>query len=187
MREYCLFNTALGHCGIAWQGDAVLATRLPDPDMARMRESFEQRANASEGQPPLAILHAIELITRLFEGEKPDLSDVRCSFVDTAPFDRKVYAIARKVPPGETSTYGAIARAIGDMRQARRVGQALGRNPLPVIVPCHRIIGGNGKLVGFSAAGGVETKLRLLEIERAPITGAPGLFGDLPLAIRPRR
>lgn len=122
----------------------------------------------------------------LFEGEKTDLSDIECDFGNTDPLSLEIYAHTRAIAAGETATYGDIAIALGGKHLAQRVGQALGRNPLPIIVPCHRILGANGRLVGFSAHGGVETKLRMLRIEGAKIGPGPGLFDDLPLATRPR-
>ena len=125
-------------------------------------------------------------MTALLEGEKTDLADIACDFSGIEPFATKVYAATRAIPPGQTMTYGGIASKLGDKRRARDVGKALGRNPFPIIVPCHRVIGANGKLTGFSAYGGVETKLRMLEIERARIGAAPGLFDDLPPPEKPR-
>ncbi len=88
-------------------------------------------------------------------------------------FNRRVYAVARAVPPGETITYGEIAERIGERGAAQAVGQALGRNPFPIVVPCHRVLAADGGLGGFSAHGGVATKRRMLAIEGA---GAPTLF-----------
>jgi len=187
MAHLCLFDTPLGACGIAWRGDTVIATRLPDKTPEYTAHRLAARAGATIGEPPDAVRHAIHLMITLLEGERADLSAIVCDFGDTDPFAAKVYTVARAVPAGETSTYGAVAFELGDGSLARRVGQALGRNPVPIIVPCHRIIGTNGKLVGFSADGGVEMKLRMLEIEGAQIGSAPGLFGDLPLATKPRR
>ena len=94
------------------------------------------------------------------------------------PFDRRVYAVARTIACGATRSYGEIAVELGERSLARDVGQALGRNPFPLIVPCHRVLAAGGKLGGFSANGGVTTKLRLLTIERARTSHAPILFED---------
>ena len=119
-------------------------------------------------------------MTALLGGEKTDLTDITCDFSGVDPFAAKVYAATRAIPAGETLTYGAIALQLGDKQLARDVGRALGRNPLPIIVPCHRVIGANDKLTGFSAYGGVEIKRRMLAIEGARIGEAQGLlFGDL--------
>jgi methylated-DNA-[protein]-cysteine S-methyltransferase len=99
-------------------------------------------------------------------------------------FEARVYAIARAIPPGSVRTYGDIARELGDLAAARAVGQALGRNPWPIVVPCHRVLGADGKVGGFSAPGGADTKLRMLTIERAQTSAEPSLFDDLPLSRR---
>ena len=126
-------------------------------------------------------------MTALLEGEGTDLTTIACDFGGIDPFAAQVYGATRVIPAGETSTYGVIASQLGDKQLAQKVGQALGRNPLPIIVPCHRVIGANGSLVGFSADGGVEMKLRMLAIEGAQLGDPPTLFDDLPLAAKPRR
>jgi methylated-DNA-[protein]-cysteine S-methyltransferase len=186
MTHFSLFPTPLGACGIAWRGETVVATHLPEKSKAMTAARLAARTSgAVEGEPPPAIQRAIGAIAALLQGDIIDLSFIACDFSECDPFAAKVYAIARAIPVGETLTYGAIAAQLGDKLLARNVGQALGRNPFPIIVPCHRVVGANGRLVGFSANGGVETKLRMLAIERARIGEAPGLFGDLPLAAKP--
>jgi methylated-DNA-[protein]-cysteine S-methyltransferase len=187
MVRFSLFPTPIGACGIAWSGDAVVATHLPEASQAKTAARLAARAGATEGEPPDAIQRAISSITALLEGEGTDLNFVACDFSRVDAFAAKVYAATRAIPPGETQSYGAIAVQLGDKSLAQSVGRALGRNPFPIIVPCHRVVGANGRLTGFSANGGVETKLRMLVIERARIGQASGLFGDLPLAAKPRR
>jgi methylated-DNA-[protein]-cysteine S-methyltransferase len=186
MAHFTLFPTPLGDCGIAWCGDTLVATRLPGRSAADTAGQLAARAGAESGEPPPAIRAAIAAITALLEGERTDLSFIACDFSRIDPFAAKVYAATRAIPAGQTLTYVAIALQIGDKQLAQQVGKALGRNPFPIVVPCHRVIGANGKLIGFSAPGGVETKLRMLEIEGARIGEAPGLFGDLPLTVKPR-
>ncbi len=185
MEAYTLFPTALGSCGIAWRGDTVTSARLPDDTPAQTARKLASQNGAQEGDPPAAVQEAITAIQTLFAGEKTDLSFVSCDFGDADPFARSVYQITRHIPAGETTTYGAIATELGDLRLSQRVGWALGRNPIPIIMPCHRVLGADGKLTGFSATGGVEMKCRMLEIEGAQIGGGPGLFDDLPLAVKP--
>lgn len=185
MVQFSLFPTPLGHCGIAWCGDLVVATRLPDESAADTGRRLAARTGATRGEPPAAIRHATASMTALLEGERRDLTSILCAFGRVDPFAAEVYAATREIPAGETSTYGVIASQLGDQQLARNVGRALGRNPLPILVPCHRIIGADGKLTGFSAAGGVATKLRMLEIEGARLGSAPTLFDDLPLAATP--
>ncbi len=181
-----LFPTPLGACGVAWSSDLVVATHLPEKTETATAARLAARTGASEGQPPPVIQQAIAAITALLRGEGTDLTPIACDFSRIDPFSVQVYAATRAIPPGQTLTYGAIALQLGDKLLAQRVGQALGRNPFPIIVPCHRVMGANGKLTGFSANGGVETKLKMLEIEGARIGEAPGLFGDLPLGVKPK-
>ena len=115
-------------------------------------------------------------MTALLEGTRTDLAEVRCDLGATDAFSARVYEIARSIPPGRTLTYGAIAEQLGNKRLAQRVGRAMGNNPLPIIVPCHRVLGAGGKLTGFSAHGGVATKLKMLAIEGARIGDEPDLF-----------
>lgn len=184
--HFSLFPTPLGDCGIAWCGNTVVATRLPEKSSADTEDRLAARTGATNGEPPPAIRCAIASITALLEGGKTDLAFITCDFSKIDPFATKVYAATRAIPAGETMTYGAIALQIGDKQLAQKVGKALGRNPFPIIVPCHRVIGVNERLTGFSADGGIETKLRMLAIESARIGKAPALFGDLPLAVKPR-
>lgn len=186
MVRFSFFPTPLGDCGIAWCSDTVVATHLPGKTSADTGGRLAARTGATKGEPPPAIQNAIASVTALLEGERTDLAFIACDFSRIDPFDAKVYAATRAIPAGETLTYGAVASQLGGKQLAQGVGKALGRNPFPIIVPCHRVIGANGRLTGFSANGGIETKLRMLAIEGTRIGGAPGLFGDLPRALRPR-
>lgn len=143
--------------------------------------------DAPEIQPPAHIQPVIDAITDLLRGEKQDFVTVTLDMHDVPPFQLQVYMVARSIPFGATMTYGQIATRLGDRMLARGVGEALGQNPLPIIIPCHRVLAAAGKVGGFSAAGGVTTKLRLLEIEGASIGEPLTLFDSLPLATRPRR
>ncbi len=187
MAQYSLFPTPIGDCGIAWSGDTVVATNLPEMTSAATADRLAARTGAARGEPSACIHRAIRSITALLEGEKTDLAFIACDFSGLDPFAQKVYAATRAIPAGETLTYGDIALQLGDKLFAQKVGHLLGRNPFPIIVPCHRVIGADGKLIGFSACGGVETKLKLLEIEKASIGEPDGLFGHLPLAVKPRQ
>jgi methylated-DNA-[protein]-cysteine S-methyltransferase len=132
------------------------------------------------------VQHAVDGIVALLRGEQRDLNDVTIDAEDLPAFNRKVYDITRAIPPGATLTYGEIAERLGDKLLARDVGQALGHNPIPLIVPCHRVLAASGKTGGFSAPGGVASKLRLLTIEGAQPNG-PTLFDHLPLVAKRRR
>ena len=140
---------------------------------------------AREASPPSAVAEAMQRIEHMLGGEKADLSDIELDLDATTNFEDSVYAAARAIPCGEVRTYGEIAQTIGEPGASRAVGAALGRNPVPIIIPCHRILGSHGKSGGFSAPGGAATKFRMLDIEGAKRPGDPELFESLPLAVRP--
>lgn len=162
--RYSRFDTPLGRCGIAWSGRGVARVQLPDTGERRAVERLE-RAGAVAGEPPPPIEEAIRDITRHLGGEPQDFSAVMLDLSGIADFRRRVYAAARTVPAGRTATYGEIAALLGEPAEARAVGQALGANPTPLIVPCHRIVASSGRIGGFSAPGGSLTKTRLLALE----------------------
>ncbi len=185
---FCLFDTAIGACGIAWSAEGVKGVHIPEADASKTRARLERRfPEAVEADPPPAVEAAIAGVRALTGGEKRDLTGVVLDLSDVPDFPRRVYAIARGVGPGETITYGEIAKQLGDPNAARAVGEAMGRNPFGIVVPCHRVLAAGGKLGGFSANGGVQTKLKLLEIEGAQVGEPAPLFGNLPLAVKPVR
>lgn len=181
-----VFETALGACGVAWSEAGLTAVYLPAGLGEALSATIARRHRTSAAEPSTSVGDAIGRIQALLASGQSDLDPIRLDYGCVGDFERRVYEILREVAPGRTITYGEIARRLGDVALSRRVGQALGRNPWPIVVPCHRVLGADGKVGGFSAPGGVTTKMRLLEIERARLSDAPGLFGDLPLAIRPR-
>jgi methylated-DNA-[protein]-cysteine S-methyltransferase len=188
---FALFDTAIGQCGIVWNERGVVGTRLPEGNARTVKDRIARRypgaheATPPEAMPPDEIQHAIDGIVALLRGEPADLNGVTIDTAGMPDFNRQVYEIARTIPAGSTLTYGEIAQRLGDRNLARDVGTALGQNPIPIIVPCHRVLAADGKLGGFSAPGGIGTKARLLTIEGAQ-PGGPTLFGDLPLTA-PRR
>jgi methylated-DNA-[protein]-cysteine S-methyltransferase len=175
---FALFETAIGACGIAWGERGITGVQLPEASPQRTRERIlRSSADASEGTPPPDVQAAVDGIVALLDGERRDLSDVALDVERvTAVFNRRVYAIARTIPPGRTLTYGEVATRLGEPGAAQAVGQALGQNPFPIVVPCHRVVAAGGKTGGFSANGGVTTKLRLLAIEGTPGYDQPTLF-----------
>lgn len=185
---FTLFDTAIGRCGVAWGERGIIGAALPGPSDEQVRGRFRERfPGAVESQPPPALEPVIAAVVTLMAGEKTDLSDAPLDLSATPPFHQRVYAVARKIPPGQTMTYGEIAAALGEPREAARaVGEAMARNPIPILMPCHRVLGANGKPGGFSAPGGVETKLKMLQIEGAKVGETPTLFDELPLAVKPR-
>lgn len=184
---FCLFDTAIGACALVWSGARLIGAQLPEQDEAKARKRLARRyPDAVALLPPAFVEEAIVGIRALLSGERRDLSALPIALDEVSEFNRKVYEVALSIPPGETLTYGEVAARVGEPGAARAVGMALGQNPWPIIVPCHRVLAANGKTGGFSADGGVETKLRMLTIEKARTSDAPGLFEDLPLAARRR-
>jgi len=185
--RFALFDTAIGTCGIVWTAHGIAGVQVHNASEQATRTSLLRRfAGAHEAVPPAHVQGAIDGIVALLRGEKRDLTDVTIDAYRMPEFNRKVYDIARTIPPGSTLTYGEIAERLGGKLLARDVGQALGQNPIPLIVPCHRVLAAGGKTGGFSAPGGVVSKLRLLTIEGAQPSG-PTLFDHLPLAAKHRR
>ncbi len=172
------FETAVGMCGLAWSARGVSHAVLPEASPQATRARLSKRAGAPfERAPPPEITAIVARIVALLDGTAINLSDVAIDLDRVDEFERQVYEFTRFIPCGETRTYGEVAQAIGDAAAARRVGQALGRNPIPIIVPCHRIVAAGGRTGGFSAPGGVVTKLRILEIERNAAPGRAALRG----------
>lgn len=168
-----LFETAIGWAGLVWGDNGLVGAHLPERDPALVRRSFARRyPDAVEASPTPEIEELIAGVRALMRGEKPDLSGARLDLARVPEFHAKVYEITRRIPAGETLTYGEIAVQLGDRLLARDVGAALGRNPRPIIVPCHRVTAAGGKLGGFTARGGAMTKLKLLEIEGAAAAAA---------------
>jgi methylated-DNA-[protein]-cysteine S-methyltransferase len=175
---FALFETAVGPCGVAWGPDGILGVQLPEGDATRTRARLRRRfPQARETEAPEPARSAIGAIQALLSGEPRDLSLVALDWTGVGAFERRVYEVARAIRPGATLTYGEVAARIGETALAARdVGQALGRNPFPIVVPCHRVVAAGGKSGGFSARGGAATKLKLLRIEGAKAAGPPTLF-----------
>jgi|SRR5688572_16926205 methylated-DNA-[protein]-cysteine S-methyltransferase len=174
---FTLFDTPIGRCGIAWGERGIVGVQLPEADEGATRaRMLRRRRGARELPPPQEVQRAIGAITALLSGQAIALSDLAVDMDRVPAFDRRVYEVARTIRPGETLTYGEVAARIGEPHSARDVGQALARNPFPIVVPCHRVLAAAGKLGGFSARGGAATKRRLLAIEAIHAAGPPRLF-----------
>jgi methylated-DNA-[protein]-cysteine S-methyltransferase len=172
-----LFDTAIGRCGIAWGGRGIVGVQLPETHEAATRSRLLRRfPDAREAAPPPGVRSAVDAIIALLRGERIDLGAVALDMDGVPEFHRRVYEAARAIPPGSTRSYGEIAKALGEPGAARAVGQALGRNPFAIVVPCHRVLAAGGRAGGFSATGGVGTKLRMLAIEGAGPDGQGALF-----------
>ncbi|WP_037182977.1 methylated-DNA--[protein]-cysteine S-methyltransferase [Rhodococcoides fascians] len=170
---YSLFDTSLGQCGLAWNADGVTAVALPESEDRLI--DYLTGFDALPGDPDGVATVAIEGITALFDGGDPALSAIPV-VLDVSDFDNAVYDVTRAIPRGSTMTYGAVAARLGHPGAAQAVGGALGRNPVPVIIPCHRVLGAGREVGGFSAPGGPSTKQRILAIEGIPGFGEPTLF-----------
>jgi len=187
MTRYTLFETALGWAGLAWADKGLVGVYLPEAEREHARRSFLRRfPGAIETPPTPQISRAIGDIRDLLTGKAVGLRDVQIDIARVPEFNARVYEIARAIPPGETLTYGEIAVKLGDRLLARDVGAALGQNPWPIVVPCHRVTAAGGKLGGFSARGGVNTKVKLLAIEGAKVLEpAPGKPAKTQAAAQP--
>ncbi|MBI2425772.1 MAG: methylated-DNA--[protein]-cysteine S-methyltransferase [Candidatus Hydrogenedentes bacterium] len=171
--EYLLFPTALGRCALAWRLDGtgtprVTGFQLPESTEAQTEGRIARAAGAMHGEaPPASIQALVAQVQRHLSGEPQDFQQVPLDLDGVAGFARQVYAVAQAIPAGETLTYGEVAAQLGQPGAARAVGQALGRNPIALIIPCHRVLAAGGKPGGFSAHGGASTKEKLLAIEGA--------------------
>jgi methylated-DNA-[protein]-cysteine S-methyltransferase len=175
--SFAIFDTAIGRCGIVWGARGINGVQLPMSGGDKTRARIQQRyGDIAEASPPPEVQRAIDGIVELLAGKPNDLADVVLDFDGVPEFNRGVYDIARTIPPGKTLTYGDIAKQLGGVELSRDVGQALGRNPCPIVVPCHRVLAAGGKPGGFSANGGVATKLKMLAIEGALVNHTPNLF-----------
>ena len=159
------FETAIGECGLRWSEAGLTRVFLP--------QSF---AEASSGEPPAFAREAAAAIVGLLDGERRDLREVPLDYAGVPEFHARVFAALRMVEPGELCSYGDLAKAVGAPNGAQAVGRAMGSNPFPIVVPCHRVLSSSGALHGFSAPGGIVTKRRMLEIERAPGFTQQSLF-----------
>jgi methylated-DNA-[protein]-cysteine S-methyltransferase len=175
--HFAIFDSAIGRCGIVWGERGISAVQLPMGSEDKTRGRIRQRyGDLVESTPPSDVQHAIDGMVELLAGKPNDLRDVELDLEGVPEFNRGVYDIARSIPPGKTMTYGDIAKKLGGVELSRDVGQALGRNPCPIVVPCHRVLAAGGKPGGFSANGGVTTKLKMLAIEGAAVNHTPSLF-----------
>jgi len=165
-QHYAVFETASGFCGIAWNEVGITRFRLPERSAEAAERRLRRLPDAVVALPPPEVAALIAAVTRYFAGERVDFSAVALDLGRQEAFFRQVYEKVRRVGWGQTTTYGAIAKELGAGPEAARdVGQAMATNPVPLIIPCHRVLAAGGKLGGFSAPGGTAAKTRMLELE----------------------
>ena len=168
--SFTIFPTALGECAVAWNDVGLVGVWLPESTVEVLRRRvLRAHPESVESAPPEVTGGVVSRITRLLAGEDVDLGDVVLDESGLPDLQQRIYAAARALPRGVTRTYGEIARDVGAPGAAQVVGQAMGSNPWPIVVPCHRVVAAGGRNGGFSAPGGVDTKLRMLAIEGATL------------------
>jgi methylated-DNA-[protein]-cysteine S-methyltransferase len=186
-RGYTIFDSTIGRCGIAWGASGVLAVQLPEArEIETRRRLLRQYPDARERRPCLNAEIAIEAIAALLRSQPSDFSDVTLDMRGMPPFNRRVYELARSIPRGETVTLAEFARQLGATGATHAVGQAIGRNPFAILVPCHRVLASDGEADRFSMNGGAVSRRRLLSLEGALAKSGPTLF-DAFLSVAPPR
>lgn len=174
---YALFDTMLGPCGVAWSTSGITRVQLPEADALATEERLARWSPDIRKSEPIPLAaRAIDELQGYFRGMKTDFAGVTLDLGACSPFHREIYATLRRVGWGETTTYGGLADRLGMPGAARAIGQAMGRNPVPVIVPCHRVLAAGGKPGGFSSFGGRVTKGRLLALEGVNLEPAAPLL-----------
>jgi methylated-DNA-[protein]-cysteine S-methyltransferase len=165
--HYHVFETPRGTCAIAWSAAGIARFRLPEASApATERALLRRLPGATPAAPPQAIADVVAAAQRYFAGERVEFPDVPLDLGDADALFLRIYEAARRLRWGETTTYGALAKTLGDNWElARDVGQAMAKNPIPLIIPCHRVLAAGGKIGGFSAPGGSATKTKMLEME----------------------
>jgi len=167
MHDYLIFETAAGFCGVAWNSVGITRFQLPTRSADAAERNLARRLpNAKPGAPTPEVVEAVAAAKRYFEGEETDFSGFKLDLGEQDAFFKEIYDAARRVGWGRTTTYGALAKELGAGPEAARdVGQAMAKNPVALIIPCHRVLAAGGKVGGFSAPGGSSAKIRMLELE----------------------
>src|SRR5579871_1278762 len=164
--HYHVFETAMGFCAIGWRETVVSRFQLPTKNADSADRLFRKRNPESTATaPPAEIARVIAAAKAYFDGKTTDFSAVPLDLGDIDPFFAAVYDAVRRVGWGQTTTYGAVAKNLGaGPEYARDVGLAMATNPVPLVIPCHRVLAAGGKVGGFSAPGGAASKVRMLEL-----------------------
>jgi methylated-DNA-[protein]-cysteine S-methyltransferase len=180
--HYLIFETRGGFCGIAWNNVGITRFQLPAKSAEGAQRMLLRRAlGAKPGAPTPEVAEAVAAVKCYFEGKETDFSGFKLDLGEQDPFFQRIYAAARLVGWGRTTTYGALAKELGAGPEAARdVGQAMANNPVALIIPCHRVLAAGGKVGGFSAPGGSASKIRMLALEAVhvePASAAQQSFG----------
>jgi methylated-DNA-[protein]-cysteine S-methyltransferase len=183
VHQYLIFETASGFCGIAWNGTGISRFQLPSRTVIATERAMVRRLpDAEPGTPPPEVGEVVAAVRRYFDGERIDFSSVQVDLADQDELFKRIYAATRRVGWGETTTYGTLAKELGAGPEvARDVGQAMARNPVPLIIPCHRVLAAGGKVGGFSAPGGSVAKAHMLELEGVRVAPPPPVQRSLGL------
>lgn len=163
----CIFETSIGPCGLIWSKTEIVGLALPEQNKKILKERLNQRESqlASFEEAPLWVKKIIARLQKHLEGKSQDFSKVPVGFPSKTEFQKKVYQVVRKIPPGQVLTYKEVGLQLGKPGASRAIGSAMGKNPIPLIIPCHRVVGSAGKPGGFTAHGGLTTKTKLLKLE----------------------
>jgi methylated-DNA-[protein]-cysteine S-methyltransferase len=174
--QYFMFETRSGFCSIAWSDAGIARFQLPAKSAEAAERMMQRRTPGAElGAPPPRVGKAIPAVKRYFEGNETDFTPIELDLDGQDEFFKRVYAAARRIKWGQTTTYGALAKALGGGPEtAREVGQAMASNPIPLIIPCHRVLAAGGKVGGFSAPGGAAAKIRMLGLEGVQVGSSIG-------------
>jgi DNA-3-methyladenine glycosylase II len=170
--SWTTFSTAAGICGVSWDAQGITSFYLPEDSGKRMEGHLKQLTQNSRASsaPPSWVKDLIKKVRAHLKGHAQDFTSVPLHFEGVSGFLRSVYRSVRKIPSGTVVTYGELAARVGNPNAARAIGGALGKNPIPLIIPCHRVVASSGKLGGFSAPGGAEAKASLLAREGVILT-----------------
>jgi methylated-DNA-[protein]-cysteine S-methyltransferase len=167
VQHFHVFDTTAGFCGIVWSAAGITRFQLPTRSAEETERLLRRRTPGAEPAPPdQQAADAVAAVFRYFGGERTDFSRLALDLGDQEALFARIYEAVRRLGWGETTTYGALARELGAGPEAARdVGRAMARNPVALIIPCHRVLAAGGRLGGFSAPGGAAAKLRMLELE----------------------
>ncbi|MFO0760030.1 MAG: methylated-DNA--[protein]-cysteine S-methyltransferase [Byssovorax sp.] len=173
---HLLLPTSFGVCVLAFSSKGLVFFQLPERTEKMTLARVLRHVSSAEGAPPGWMKDALARLDRYFAGEDEDLLSIPVDLDGVPPFHRKVYEAMRRIRRGHVWTYAELAREAGSPQAFRAVGQAMAKNPIPVVIPCHRVVAAGGKPGGFSAPGGLVTKERLLRLEGASLSPQAPLF-----------